>query len=95
LAVTDWRLRRWRLWFLALMTATRFAEYQQFLFVEDILTGTLATSLKLDPLLFSRRQSVLPSRLTNAMYFELAVMGTMPGIVARVMKDIFSPAKRK
>ena len=23
LAVTDWRLRRWRLWFLALMTATR------------------------------------------------------------------------
>ena len=22
LAVTDWRLRRWRLWFLALMTAT-------------------------------------------------------------------------
>ena len=24
LAVTDWRLRRWRLWFLALMTATRF-----------------------------------------------------------------------
>jgi len=21
--VTDWRLRRWRLWFLALMTATR------------------------------------------------------------------------
>jgi len=22
-AVTDWRLRRWRLWFLALMTATR------------------------------------------------------------------------
>jgi len=24
LAVTDWRLRRWRLWFLALMTATRY-----------------------------------------------------------------------
>ena len=24
LAVTDWRLRRWRLWFLALMTATQF-----------------------------------------------------------------------
>ena len=24
LAVTDWRLRRWRFWFLALMTATRF-----------------------------------------------------------------------
>ena len=24
LAVTDWRLRRWRSWFLALMTATRF-----------------------------------------------------------------------
>jgi len=23
LAVTDWRLRRWRLWFLALTTATR------------------------------------------------------------------------
>jgi len=23
LAVTDWRLRRWRLWFLVLMTATR------------------------------------------------------------------------
>ena len=23
LAVTDWRLRRWRLWFLALMTATQ------------------------------------------------------------------------
>jgi len=23
LAVTDWRLRRWRLWFLALMIATR------------------------------------------------------------------------
>ena len=23
LAVTDWRVRRWRLWFLALMTATR------------------------------------------------------------------------
>jgi len=23
LAVTDWRLRHWRLWFLALMTATR------------------------------------------------------------------------
>jgi len=23
LAVTDWRLRRWRLWFSALMTATR------------------------------------------------------------------------
>jgi len=23
LAVTDWRLRRWRLWFLALMTPTR------------------------------------------------------------------------
>ena len=23
LAATDWRLRRWRLWFLALMTATR------------------------------------------------------------------------
>ena len=23
LAVTDWRLRRWCLWFLALMTATR------------------------------------------------------------------------
>jgi len=23
LAVTEWRLRRWRLWFLALMTATR------------------------------------------------------------------------
>jgi len=23
LSVTDWRLRRWRLWFLALMTATR------------------------------------------------------------------------
>ena len=23
LAVTDWRLRRWSLWFLALMTATR------------------------------------------------------------------------
>jgi len=23
LAVTDWRLRRWRLWFLALMKATR------------------------------------------------------------------------
>jgi len=23
LAVTDWRLRRWRLWFLARMTATR------------------------------------------------------------------------
>jgi len=22
LAVTDWRLRRWRLWFLAFMTAT-------------------------------------------------------------------------
>ena len=22
LAVTDWRLRRWRVWFLALMTAT-------------------------------------------------------------------------
>jgi len=22
LAVTDWRLRRWRFWFLALMTAT-------------------------------------------------------------------------
>jgi len=26
LAVTDWRLRRWRLWFLALMTATRSAK---------------------------------------------------------------------
>ena len=26
LAVTDWRLRRWRLWFLALMTATRTKE---------------------------------------------------------------------
>ena len=25
LVVTDWRLRRWRLWFLALMTATRFS----------------------------------------------------------------------
>jgi len=25
LAVTDWRLRRWRLWFLALKTATQFA----------------------------------------------------------------------
>jgi len=24
LAVTDWRLQLWRLWFLALMTATRF-----------------------------------------------------------------------
>jgi len=24
LAVTDWRLRRWRLWFLALMNATLF-----------------------------------------------------------------------
>jgi len=24
LAATDWRLRRWRLWFLALMTATQF-----------------------------------------------------------------------
>jgi len=23
LAVTDWRLQRWRLWFLALMTATQ------------------------------------------------------------------------
>jgi len=23
LAVTDWRLRRWRLWFMALMTATQ------------------------------------------------------------------------
>jgi len=23
LAVTDWRLRRWRVWFLALMTATQ------------------------------------------------------------------------
>jgi len=27
LAVTDWRLRGWRLWFLALMTATRLILY--------------------------------------------------------------------
>jgi len=27
LAVTDWRLRRWRLWFLALMTATQNLPY--------------------------------------------------------------------
>jgi len=27
LAVTDWRLRRWRLWFLALMTANRVLEF--------------------------------------------------------------------
>jgi len=26
-AVTDWRLRRWRLWFLALMTATRLVAF--------------------------------------------------------------------
>jgi len=26
-AVTDWRLRRWRLWFLALMTATQKMQY--------------------------------------------------------------------
>ena len=32
LAVTDWRLRRWRLWFLALMTATQL-EYSNFDFV--------------------------------------------------------------
>jgi len=25
-AVTDWRSRRWRLWFLALMTATRLGD---------------------------------------------------------------------
>jgi len=29
LAVTDWRLRRWRLWFLALMTATRHSLFQK------------------------------------------------------------------
>jgi len=27
-AVTNWRLRRWRLWFLALMTATRFGGFE-------------------------------------------------------------------
>jgi len=27
LAVTDWRMRRWRLWFLALLTATRPYKY--------------------------------------------------------------------
>jgi len=27
LAVTEWRLRRWRLWFLALMTATHADTY--------------------------------------------------------------------
>ena len=27
LAVTDWRLRRWRLCFLALMTATQYARF--------------------------------------------------------------------
>jgi len=26
LVVTDWRMRRWRLWFLALMTATLFRQ---------------------------------------------------------------------
>jgi len=28
LAVTDWRLRRWRLWFWALMTATQYSGYE-------------------------------------------------------------------
>jgi len=28
LAVTDWRLRRWRLWFSALMTATPFFSFE-------------------------------------------------------------------
>jgi len=28
LAVTDWRLQRWRLWFLALMTATQTIQYK-------------------------------------------------------------------
>jgi len=29
LAVMDWRFRRWRLWFLALMTATRFLSWEK------------------------------------------------------------------
>ena len=29
LAVTDWRVRRWRLWFLALMTATLIVQLSQ------------------------------------------------------------------
>jgi len=37
LAVTDWRLRRWRLWFLALMTATlNFCVFFSFSFAEKI-----------------------------------------------------------
>jgi len=37
LAVTDWRLRRWRLWILALMTATRKSQSQN-------ISGNLAFS---------------------------------------------------
>jgi len=32
LAVTDWRLRRWRLWFLALMTATHAGNHTEHFF---------------------------------------------------------------
>jgi len=33
LAVTDWRLQRWRLWFLALMTATLQSKFFSFFFL--------------------------------------------------------------
>jgi len=47
LAVTDWRLRRWRLWFLALMTATQISNWQRVLFLRQKYCMLLFPFLKL------------------------------------------------
>jgi len=40
LAVTDWRLRRWRLWFLALSNAPRVVTQENFLVIRNHFYGS-------------------------------------------------------